>query len=301
MNASVLDCSSRWPLLALVKVSLRLLKERPDIVVYSLWRSRCFYLLNRLVLPGMQHVLFFHSASSAHVLDALSTRICLKIAGVIFVDSEATKGYIKKHYGFSGKVWVVPPIVQASQVAASKQPKKMIYLGRVNKRKGFDNVIRFMRHVERIDNAFSLDVYGPVKMPANMEKLIVESGIGSKIRFCGSIPPEQTAEIVSKYQYMVLLSPNEGMALAVLEGMGQGTVPLVYPAGEIASYCTDAYNSLTADGLDETSLLQLARKLIGLDSCYDEWRIVSNNAVYSTKEVQGMDKSLLKAISELSY
>ena len=57
--------------------------------------------------------------------------------------------------------------------------------------------------------------------------------------------------MVSAASFFIQLSTHEGMAMAVVEAMQMGLVPVVTPVGEVARYCRHMENAIIFDNPEQ--------------------------------------------------
>lgn len=124
-------------------------------------------------------------------------------------------------------------------------PKKVrvLTIGRLIPRKGFQFLIRALPHI--IENAvadFEIEIVGDGPYQAELLKLAETLGVGSHIRWAGSVPYAELPEKYRAADVFVLPSLAEGMPLVVLEAMGTG-LPIVASA-------VQGIDELVAEGIN---------------------------------------------------
>jgi len=100
---------------------------------------------------------------------------------------------------------------------------KLLYLGMIDERKGFDKVLRLLNELEQ--DKVELHVCGEylsLDFKKKMEAYIERNNLANRIFFHGFVTGEVKQKIVSSCDVLMLLTSGEGMAMALLEGMSSG-------------------------------------------------------------------------------
>ncbi len=113
------------------------------------------------------------------------------------------------------------------QREAYPETVRILTIGRLIPRKGFQFLIRAMPHLlEKAEATFEIEIVGDGPYRGELVKLAESLGVASHIHFSGSV---LYAELPQKYRradIFILPSLAEGMPLVVLEAMGTG-LPIV--------------------------------------------------------------------------
>ena len=76
--------------LAFVRAALGVTRERPDLLILSLWRSCVVGILAKAFRPRTRMVVVIHNSVDAHPADWLFTRIAMRLATEVWSDSQAS-------------------------------------------------------------------------------------------------------------------------------------------------------------------------------------------------------------------
>ena len=107
------------------------------------------------------------------------------------------------------------------------RPVKILAIGRLIPRKGFDCLIRSLPEIAKsVKNDFCVEIVGDGPLRSELKSLAEELHVSDKIIFAGSVPYEQLHENYQQADIFVLSSLAEGMPLVVLEAMASG-LPIV--------------------------------------------------------------------------
>jgi len=129
-------------------------------------------------------------------------------------------------------IHVVPDGVDLSRfhpVKRDARPEsvRILGIGRLIPRKGFDCLIRSLPEVMRLtDRDFCVEIVGDGPLRGDLTRLAEKLGVERKVTFAGAVPYEHLDEKYQQADVFVLSSHAEGMPLVVLEAMASG-LPIV--------------------------------------------------------------------------
>ena len=94
----------------------------------------------------------------------------------------------------------------------------------------------------------SFDIYGPDEGELkSINDYIKVHKLENNVKYCGVIENKEIESVLSKYNFFIQMSRQEGMAMSVVEALQVGVIPCVTNVGEISSYCIDGTNSFLFD------------------------------------------------------
>ncbi len=136
----------------------------------------------------------------------------------------------------------------------SKQRHRFIYFGRLDKRKGLNELLRAFKGLLEIVPSAYLEIIGDGPMGDEIETWIADNQLGSSIRVLASMDREELVQHVSVASCYVLPSYGEAFPLAPLEAAACGcqivltdVVELRAELGDSVHYCRPAdHTSLAA-------------------------------------------------------
>jgi glycosyltransferase involved in cell wall biosynthesis len=242
----------------------KLLKQlKPDFIISSLWKSvglsATYKLLNNKVWLGG----FFHSTASPHFASTFFMKIMSFSQDVSFADSYVTKQFLEKFYKIKN-THIIPYFFTFVKKEGHKNFDplriKIAYFGRMSLAKGVDRSIEFCDLLKQGGVNFIFDIYGDGPIEAYTEK-IKKAGLENEVKIRKVLPLNMVMETMQRYDFLLQLSNNEGMALAVVEAMNLGLVPIVTPVGEIKRYSKDGFNAIWLDPAFDDNLPALVDKV----------------------------------------
>lgn len=257
-----------------------LLKNNPDILISSLWRSTIIsipYVLYKRITrkDNFKFVIFIHANKFAHIVDKIITSTAIKLADEVWCDSLASQTGISDAVKHPNKLKVISFLVNTNHTSTKQNTKKdnFVFWGRLAKQKRVDKAIRLFEQVQRKTPQSLFYIYGPdCGELENLTNLVNELQLQDSIIFMGPKKPNHYPEEVVTAKFFVNTSSHEGMAIAVTEAMQLGLVPIVTDVGEVANYCEDGKNSIYYNN----NVLERVLDVINNDT---EYKTLSSNAL----------------------
>lgn len=145
----------------------------------------------------------------------------------IIAVSEATKTALIDHYDIPGhKITVIPNAVDTSRfhpLDIPKKPHTLLYVGRIDKRKGIDFLIRSMSLVRQQIPDVHLLVGGKGRYLERMKDLAGQLDLEHNVTFLGFVSDDQLNTLYNQAQCVVVPSIFEGFGITVIEALAAGT------------------------------------------------------------------------------
>ena len=257
-----------------------LLDSNPDLLICSLWRTSIVgvtYSLYRKAFSSspMKLVVFIHSNKFAHIFDRIITNTAIFLSTEVWCDSQASKVGIFKSDNFNNKIKVISFFTKLKEGLVSKdnmRKNNFVFWGRIAKQKGLDKAIKLFEQIHKKLPESLFYIYGPdCGELNNLKELVEELSLSQSVFFMGKKTPNHYPEEAKNSKFFINISSHEGMAIAVVESMQLGLVPIINPVGEIANYCSDELNSIYYSDQASEKVLNL----IDNDMSYTE---ISRNA-----------------------
>ncbi|WP_339136096.1 MAG: glycosyltransferase family 4 protein [Candidatus Electrothrix sp. GW3-4] len=233
---------------------LTLIRQKPDVLICSLWRTLFAGILYKLLCPKVKLVCFLHSAGTTNLIDKLINHCGMAVADAIWADSKTTITIRVPSRLTSRKPLRVISFILSRIIPPHSLPKNnpfFVYWGRLNYWKGIDRALQVFANIHQTIPTASFFIYGSDDgEEANLKKLVRKLGISNSVHFLGLQEFKEIKNSSHNYSFYLQLSRKEGMALSVIEAMQLGLVPIVAPVGEIKNYCQDSKNSLIIKDID---------------------------------------------------
>jgi glycosyltransferase involved in cell wall biosynthesis len=150
-----------------------------------------------------------------------------RLADRIICDCEDTKRVLIERYAVApDKISVVYCAVDTGRFHPTelpKQPDLAVYIGRIEKRKGIDFLIRSMPLVREQIPGVRLLVGGKGSYLEKMKLLVRELKLEENVTFLGFVPDDQLNALYNSAQCAVVPSVFEGFGITVIEALAAGT------------------------------------------------------------------------------
>jgi glycosyltransferase involved in cell wall biosynthesis len=226
------------------------LRARPDILIFSLWRSFAVALAMRILRPRTRIVFFLNLTRSTHFVDAIVSRMAIAIADAVWADSDAT---LQQRLGRRNKPsrvisFVTDRLAPAAGTVPIAPKPRFVSWSRLNRQKGIDRALRFINLLADMGADARFDVWGPDDgaLP-RLRKLADELGIAKRVTFHGPAARDELPGIAAGASFFLQLSRFEGMAMGTVEAMQLGLVPVVTAVGEMSRYVVDGVTGVIVD------------------------------------------------------
>tara|TARA_B110000008_G_C16955172_1_gene557906 strand:+ start:542 stop:1636 length:1095 start_codon:yes stop_codon:yes gene_type:complete len=168
------------------------------------------------------------------------------------------------------KPFIIPNGISLSQFKKRKlnlkKKKKILFFGRVHKKKGLDLLLRVIKNLpNNYFDEFSFDITGPGlnEDVDNLKKKITEFSLEKKVKYNPPIYGDKKIEYLNKHDVFILPSFEEGDSIALKEALGS-YLPVI-----ISKQCrldiVEKFNAGLVIDTNEESLLQGLLKLRSLD------------------------------------
>lgn len=145
-------------------------------------------------------------------------------ADKIICVSDDTKKVLYTRYGIAeSKLITVPNGIDVSKYkprAKIHDSKHVLYLGRLDKRKGVDFLVKSMKLINAKDPEIVLDIVGEGNLRSSLEHFAKRNNLN--IIFHGRLTDETLNRLYKTISMQVVPSIFEGFGLSVLEGMAKG-------------------------------------------------------------------------------
>ena len=150
-----------------------------------------------------------------------------RLADKIICDCEDTKRVLLERYAIpEEKMIVITCAIDGRNFFFSdqqKNPDSILYIGRIDKRKGIEFLIRSMPYVVQQIPEARLLVGGRGSYLEKMKALVSQLDLERNVTFLGFVPDDQLNSLYNKVQCVVVPSIFEGFGMTVIEALAAGT------------------------------------------------------------------------------
>jgi glycosyltransferase involved in cell wall biosynthesis len=119
---------------------------------------------------------------------------------------------------------------------------RILFLGNLSERKGVSDLLRALAQPALAGLPFQLSLAGGGDV-AHYTALAQSLGVADRVRFEGWAGPETVSRLLAEADVLVLPSYDEGLPLAILEGLAHALPVVCTPVGEIPHVLTDGVDA----------------------------------------------------------
>lgn len=283
--------------LSICSVTRWIHRVAPDIVIASLWRAIVAGLVNKVISRKAIFIIFLHNTSYTSLADRLATALGKRFADAVLCDSDATANIASASGNRHLSSHVVPLAPQNNLERHFYYPYPgalhLVFWGRIAQQKRIDRTLDVLQSLVSIlgTEKVHFTAIGPDGGSCRaLAQRASQLGLAGNITWLGPRSLDRVVESVRCASFFVQLSDYEGMAMAVIEAMSLGLVPVVTPVGQISQYTTDGLNAVHYSDPTRT-----ARRIHDLWSDSATYRCVSDRAVQEWAARPDTGASLAKA------
>jgi len=171
----------------------------------------------------------------------------LEHASGIHVTSRLEEDELKP-FGFKlPPIFMIPNGIDIPNAISQKRANDTIlFLGRVNWKKGLDRLIETMAYVPKGKLIIAgNDEEGYQK---KLDKIAIKNGVSNRIQFIGPVYNEDKEKLLSSVSMLVLPSYSENFGIVVLEAMSYGCPVIVTPEVGLADVVAKSGAGLVCEG-----------------------------------------------------
>lgn len=253
---------------------LRLAKwAKPGRVVHLHMASRGSFLRKATIqtlvrAKGARTIIHLHGAQfhtfaeSAPDFLKRAIRRAFRRADVVIVLSESWRERVAAFSGRTDAVVVPNPVDIPRTSAAFKDPRRVVFVGRLGRRKGvYDllDAIRTLQESGRDDVRWVLAGDGDVSQCRRVARTLPYP---DRVEIPGWVSGSDVEELLRESWVFCLPSYDEGLPVALLQAMAAGLACVVTPVGGIPEYVEDRVNGVMVPVGDARSLAAALDELL---------------------------------------
>ncbi len=219
------------------------------------------------------------------------TKRALRGAEHLFADGFDLKERVEK---LSGKSCDFLPSMRRLPHTSSENveldPAKFnfLYLGRWEKKKGIDDLLKALSSVKNKLPSVNLHVLGWGRLQKRMKELIGELGLGDEVKIVGKVSTELVASYLKAADCVIIPSKGDSIPLVFSEALQMGTPLIVTNVGDMGHLTkkfglgkvapsgdtqrlAQAMIEFACEKKDYTGNMSLALKLLDIDEAVDDY------------------------------
>ena len=176
----------------------------------------------------------------------------------IMADSLSTHNILLMHYGITPDGCTVVPIgvdtTRFFPLHQTRIPNSLLFIGRLEKRKGIDFLIRTVACVRRTIPDVKVYLVGGGKLDRSTVQYIKRHNLMPHLSLEGTIPDEMVNAWYNRVRAVVIPSVFEGFGLAAIESMASGTPVIATRVDGLKDIIIHGKNGLLAAYNDDSTL-----------------------------------------------
>lgn len=281
--------------LAMVRITFNLMFFKPNIVHIHMSYKGSFTRANTIhqlcKIFKIKDVIHLHGSEFKKWYDEkhdsrkqLKVRKLLKETSVMVVLGKEWEKRIKEIEP-EAKTIIVNNTVKLSDenVEFKKEKFNVLFLGVLIKRKGVHDLlsaISILKEKNMLNNVI-FTIAGTGDEKENLEKQATTLEINKYVNFFGWVNDKEKRTLLADSQLLVLPSYNEGLPMAILEGISVGLPVIATDVGDISEAVINEKNGYLIEPGDIKKLAYYLEKIILADE--ESWKSLSKNS----KEIAG--------------
>jgi len=143
---------------------------------------------------------------------------------------------------------------------SDKNEATIIFLGRIERQKGFFVLIHALKLLEHI-GPWKAIIAGNGSLREAQES-ITALGLEERVRLVGWLSREEVSKLLAKAEILVLPSFDEGLPIAIIEAMGAGLAIVATPVGAIPEIIENGKTGILVPPGDANALATAIRRLL---------------------------------------
>lgn len=225
----------------------------------------------------------------------------LNLSDKIIVLSEEWKEYIKTLIENEEKIVVIHnAIIMPEDFEKNIDTQKILFLGRIGRRKGVYDLIEVFKNViKKFPNAH-LYIGGDGEVE-KLKKTIKDNNLMNNVSFIGWVLDEEKSKYLKECSFFCLPSYNEGMPMALIEGMAYKNISISTNVGGIPKLIEDGINGFCMEPGDKIRLQQILENLLDKKSKMKRKQISikARETIEKKFNIQKNIEKLLKLYNEM--
>ena len=231
--------------------------------------SKCKYKI------GWEHN--HHNNSHKYINNFINS--CKNLNKVILVSRELKDYYtnIFKEKNINCECVYIPNFVNNSNARTNLNNKNIISVGRLEKEKGFEDLIDVFNIIHDKDKEIKLNIVGTGSLYSILQKKIKDLHLQDNIKLLGFKNIDEINELYSNSSIYLMTSLTESFGLVLVEAMVVGVVPIAFDSARGALEIIE--NGKNGYLIKNRSKEEMANLVIDLLKDRDTLKTISNNAL----------------------
>jgi glycosyltransferase involved in cell wall biosynthesis len=211
------------------------------------------------------------SSPHRHLWSRVANRWIVGDADEVIAISSDTRDRARRYYGIERPIRVIPygftppddgqtDTAAGSHETGSEDVFRLIAVGRLVPRKGFDHLLRALAE---LPSSVRLEVVGDGPLAASLRREAAELGVSDRVSWPGFLPRPEILRRLRRSDCFVLSSLHEGLGIVVQEAMHAGLPVIATDNGGQVDLVAHEETGLLVPVGDPGALADAVRRLMG--------------------------------------
>ncbi len=216
------------------------------------------------------------------LFEKIFSRLAIHLVDILHVETKFLVSNLKSY--ISEVHWMPNSRKPSSFISSPYFSGKGVFVGRISKKKGIDDIIKLAS-----DYKVNIDLYGPLTSDFALDDLNIPG-----VSYLGLLGSDDIYKTLSKYDYFILPSYQEGYPGVVIESMACGIPSICYNVGGLSEMLEHGVNGFL---IEPSNIKKLYEAILSLESNYYQLHLSSllSYEKYNSEEVVS---NYLKIISD---
>ncbi|MFA4855194.1 MAG: glycosyltransferase family 4 protein [archaeon] len=141
------------------------------------------------------------------------------------------------------------PVEMLSAIPRKAVPNSFLFVGRLSKNKGLENLLDAFSELKKSRRDFSLKIAGsPFDMTKEeLREMILKKGLEGMAEVLGAVSEKELLELYAGSEFFVSASEYEGFGISAVEAMAAGLIPILNGIPAFREFVTEGETGFIAD------------------------------------------------------
>ena len=141
------------------------------------------------------------------------------------------------------------PVEMLSAIPRKARPNSFLFVGRLSKNKGLENLLDAFSELKKSRQDFSLKIAGgPFDLAKDeLEEMILKKGLEGRAEVLGAVSEKLLLQLYAGSEFFVSASEYEGFGISAVEAMAAGLVPVLNDIPAFREFVAEGKTGFIAD------------------------------------------------------
>jgi len=152
---------------------------------------------------------------------------------IVIVRGKKAQSFVRQHQ-LAKQCFIITGAIDTDRFtpASGEKDFDILYVGRLVNDKGVEQCIRVAAKLRNLNSRYRLGIVGDGPLQGKIQNMACEYRVDQNVHFFGKVTAVE--RVLSRARLFLLLSPSEGMSIAMLEAMSCGLPAVVSDVGDLA-------------------------------------------------------------------